>query len=302
MSVIPHVLVVGDVMRDVIVVPEAAMRHGSDINAQVRFAPGGSAANQARWLAAEKLDVTLVARVGLGDAEPLTLQFAAAGVDAVLVEDPDLATGALVSLSEPDGDRSFFSDRGANKNLSIKDVPTGAIAEADLLLLSGYMLFAESGRRTALSLIENARQVGTRVALDAASAGYILDVGVAAFLSWTRGIHTLFANEEEAALLSGSNVAEQQIEMLHGQFLQVVIKRGAHGAMARAADGKIIKGAAQPANCVDSTGAGDAFAAGFLSAHLTGLSLAEALDAGNRVASRAIAHLGGGPQVISRPG
>lgn len=287
------VLVVGDVMRDIIVVPEAAMRRGSDVNATIRLVPGGSAANQAKWLAHESVDVTLVARVGAGDSAALTAEFSRAGVRAELTEDPELTTGVLINLSEPGGERSFFSDRGANQNLSVDDVPEQVLAGADLLMLSGYMFFADTGRDTALALIAKARAAATPIALDAASAGYIADVGVSPFLTWTDNVDLLFANAEEASLLAGAAEVEAQMAVLSKTYGQVVIKQGVKGASTSTSDGTIVHCAAEAVECVDSTGAGDAFAAGFISAKLRGMGLGACLQAGNHAAALAVSKIGG---------
>lgn len=294
----PRVLVVGDVMRDIIVVPEGAMRRGSDVNASIRFVSGGSAANQAKWLAHQHVNVTLAARVGRGDGARLAAEFEHAGVDAILAEDPELFTGTLINLSEPGGDRSFFTDRGANQNFAVADVPDSTLVEADLLLLSGYMFFAEVGRGAALGLIERARARGIKIALDAASAGYIADVSVPAFLGWTAGIDLLFANAEEAALLSGAVEGDLQAQTLLSTYVQIVIKQGGQGAIGAGPDGAVHHSSAVAATSVDSTGAGDAFAAGYLSHLLRGSEQDDCLRAGNRAAAEAVGHVGGGPQPV----
>ena len=292
----PRVLVIGDVMRDIVVMSAGEMRRGSDVNASIRIVPGGQGANQARWLAHQQVAVTLVARVGAGDHQSISAELSLYGVDALLADDPELPTGTLINLSEPGRERSFFTDRGANKNLAIEDVRAADLPRADLVLLSAYVMFSETGRRTAKQTIAWAQKAGVRIAVDAASAGYISDLGVSQFLSLTAGVDLLLANAQEAQLLSGAENPVEQVERLLGNYPQVVIKQGAKGAIASAPDGGIISCAAEPTACVDSTGAGDAFAAGFLSARLNGKLLADGLAAGNRAAALAISRVGGGPQ------
>lgn len=290
-----RVLVVGDVMRDILVMPVGPMRRGSDVNASIQFVPGGSAANQAKWLAHQNADVALVARVGPGDGETLRAEFAQVGVEAILTEDPILPTGTLINLSEPEGERSFFTDRGANQNLAIEDVPQDTLVCADMVLLSGYLFFAEAGRHTALGLLDKVRSADTCIAIDAASAGFIADVGVSTFLKWTVGADILFANAQEAELLSGEQRADRQIAVLLEHYKHVVIKKGAEGAIAAGPDGDIHSATATAETCIDSTGAGDAFAAGFLAHKLGGAPLPDCLDAGNRTAALAVGRIGGSP-------
>ncbi len=293
-----HVLVVGDVIRDILVIPEGPIRRGSDVNASIQIVPGGSGANQAKWLAHQGVEVTLAARVGAADLNTLEKEFSRAGVNPALTGDRAFETGTLINISEPGGERSFLTDRGANRNLSIDDISDEVLAATDLLLLSGYLFFAESGRQTALDLIAWAQRVNVRTAVDAASAGYIADVGVSAFLKWTSGVDVLFANEEEAQLLSGKAALDEQLTVLLDHFPQVVIKQGADGATSARRGGASDHASAVVAECVDSTGAGDAFAAGFLAAFLRGEDELACLTSGNLAASIAVGQLGGAP----RPG
>src|ERR1700722_10187241 len=113
----PRALVIGDVMTDVIVRPEGPIARGSDRRAAITVQPGGSAANQAAWLAPYGAGVDFVARVGAADVGRETARFKAIGVTPHLVSDPDRETGRLIALIDPDGERSFLTDRGANEAL-----------------------------------------------------------------------------------------------------------------------------------------------------------------------------------------
>src|ERR1700755_3109832 len=115
-----RVLVIGDVMTDISVRPEGPIARGSDRRATITVQPGGSAANQAAWLAHSGASVGFVARIGAADVESETARFAAMGVTAHLVGDPDRETGRLIALIDPDGERSFLTDRGANEALEAR--------------------------------------------------------------------------------------------------------------------------------------------------------------------------------------
>jgi sugar/nucleoside kinase (ribokinase family) len=127
--------------------------------------------------------------------------------------------------------------------------------------------------------------------VDAASAGPLRRVGGAAFLDWVRGTDLLLANEDEAVALVGS----ADPVALTGSARYAVVKRGADGAVWAAAGGTVAV-PAQPATMVDVTGAGDAFAAGLLSAWLDGAAPADALRAGHRLGARAVARTGARPE------
>ena len=289
------ILVVGDVMTDVIVRPHGPPVRGSDRAATIREAPGGSGANQAAWLGHLGVRVAFAGRVGAADAAAQAAGLRAHGVVPRLAADADLPTGILVTLLDPDGERSFLSDRAANTALCAADLPACLLDGARLLHVSGYSLFSEGPRAAVLALCAAAGQRGTPVTLDAASAGFLAEAGASAFLGWTTGVETLFANADEAAALTGEADPACQLAALSRHFSVVVLKRGADGAMALARGGAAVAVAAPVVAAVDTTGAGDAFLAGFLAARLRGVELAGCLAAGAALGARAATLLGGRP-------
>ena len=223
-------LVIGDVMTDVIVRPEGPIARGSDRRASITVQPGGSAANQAAWLASYGAGVDFVARVGAADVERETARFRAMGVTPHLVGDPVHETGRLIALIDPDGERSFLTDRGANEALEAHDISDALIANASHISLSGYSFFTPSTRAAVLDVM---RRAGDKpISVDPASAEFLREVGADNFLAWTRGATILFPNEEEAAVLANSTDPETQGERLAKHYPIVVIKRGAAGAEA----------------------------------------------------------------------
>ena len=170
-------------MTDIIVRPQGPLARGSDTRATIAFRSGGSAANQAAWLAAFGVDVNFVARVGMPDVESETMRLKAAGVKPHLVGDSERETGRLVALIDPDGERSFLTDRGANEALRPGDIPDALIADAALIHLSGYSFFAPSPRAAVLDVM---RRAGDKpVSVDPASAEFLREVGTENFLHWT---------------------------------------------------------------------------------------------------------------------
>ena len=252
-------------MTDVIVRPEGPLAKGSDRRARIAFRPGGSAANQAAWLASFGVQVDFVARVGLADVESEMARLAAHGVTPHLFGDPAHETGRLVALIDPDGERSFLTDRGANEALEAGDIPGALIAGAALIHLSGYSFFAPSPRAAVLDVM---RRAGARpVSVDPASAEFLREVGAENFLKWTRGAAILFPNAEEAAVLADLDDPETQCARLAALFPLVVVKRGAAGCEA-AAGARRWRAEAPKVEAIDATGAGDAFVAAFLAARL----------------------------------
>lgn len=291
-----RVLVVGDVMTDVIVVPEGPLLRGSDRRATIRSRPGGSGANQAVWLGAMGTRVSFAARVGAADKPQLEAYFRSFHVDPVLTADPQLASGMLVTIVDADGERSFLTDRGANLALERSDMPVWLLEDTRLLLVSGYSFFAAGPRSAVQWITGEAGARGIGVAIDPASVGFLREVGPRNFLDWTAGAATIFANAEEAAELTGCTDLEEQMVALGAHYGRVVIKRGSAGAALGDRSGIHISLPAQVTEVVDSTGAGDAFAAGFLTAEFGGGSPEECLRAGIEAGGRAVATIGGQPE------
>jgi len=290
-----RILVVGDVMTDVIVKPEGPIVHGSDRRAEIRSRPGGSGANQAVWLGAMGADVQFVARVGAADVGQYQAYFAGFGVDARLSGDDVLASGVLVTILSPDGERSFLTDRGANLGLCREDLHADLLDSVDMLLVSGYTFFADGPRAAVMELFAAARQRTTRISVDPASVGFLNEVGIANFLAWTKGATTIFANESEAQALTGSDDLTVQMAVLGEHYERVIVKRGQLGAAVGGAAGVVLDRPAPKVEAVDSTGAGDAFAAAFLAAELRGEELEACLLAGIAAGTEAVKRVGGQP-------
>ncbi len=289
-------LVIGDVMTDVVVRPEGPIARGSDRRASITLQPGGSAANQAAWLAYFGAGVDFVARVGAADVERQTARFEAIGVTPHLVGDPTHETGRLIALIDPDGERSFLTDRGANEALEARDIPDALIASASHISLSGYSFFAPSPRAAVLDVMRRAGD--KQISVDPASAEFLREVGADNFLAWTRGAAILFPNEEEAEVLAGSTDPETQCARLAALYPLVVIKRGASGA--EAAEGaRRWRIKARKIEAIDTTGAGDAFVAAFLSQRLNGADIQPSLERGAAAGFDAATIVGGLPRSAS---
>ena len=290
-----RVLVVGDVMTDVIVVPEGPIVKGSDRRATVRSRPGGSGANQAVWLGAMGADVVFAARVGADDKAMYENYFRGLGVVPVLAGDREQPSGVLVTIVDPDGERSFLTDRGANLNLSPDDLNASLLDDIGMVMVSGYSFFAPGPRAAVQGLFAAAQARGIAVAVDPASVGFLVEVGAAQFLDWTHGADWIFANEGEAEALTGIVGYEAQMRALGERFGTVLIKRGRLGAALGGRDGVRVLLPAPMVTVVDSTGAGDAFAAGFIAAHLAGENEATALAKGIAAGAKAVQSIGGQP-------
>jgi ribokinase len=279
------VVVLGDVMADVVAVVARPLARGSDTPARVRFGGGGQGANTAAWLGALGAPVALVGRVGddvAGRAAVAALRALGVDVRAVTV-DAARPTGCCVVVVEPDGERTMLPDPGAND--APAELPDGLPAAGDHLHVAGYALLRAGSSPGARAALDAARAVGATTSLDPSSAA-LLDRGSFAGLRFD----LVRANRDELRALTGGDDPRG----LLGLASEVVVTLGADGAVWT--DGaREERVPAEPAEVVDTTGAGDAFVAGLLAARTPGADPRAALAAGCRAGALAVARLGGRP-------
>jgi sugar/nucleoside kinase (ribokinase family) len=288
-----RVIVVGDLMADVVATIASPIAHASDTPAQIRSTPGGGGANVAARLADHGVPVLLVARAGDDAAGRTSLEgLTRHGVELEVAIDSLHATGVCVVIVEPGGERTMLPDRGANAALEPADLPIDEFAAGSHLHLSGYTLLDPGSRPAGLVALEHARAAGMTISVDPASAAPLAEVGAHNFLGWTRRASLLLPNAEEAAVLTGARDPEAAAWALAKDGREVVITLGDQGALW--SDGQHVERArASPAPAaVDSTGAGDAFTAGWLASRLQGADATEALAAANFAAAQAIVQSG----------
>ena len=284
-----RIVVVGDVMTDVVAALSGPIAHGSDTPARVTQRGGGAGANVAVWLARAGATVTLIGRVG--DDAPgrdAAAGLGAAGVDARLAVDPARPTGACVVLVEPGGDRSMLPDAGANAGLEPAPLPD----DAAHLHVAGYALLHPGSRPAARALIAAAHERGLSVSVDPSSAAPLQRGGAAAFLEWVAGCDLLLPNRDEAAVLTGMTDPKAAARSLTAHAHEVAVKLGSQGALWTDGE-RQVRAPAVAVLAKDTTGAGDAFAAGLLAARLAGADAADALGAGCALAAEAVTREGG---------
>jgi sugar/nucleoside kinase (ribokinase family) len=286
------VVVVGDVATDVVAVLAGEPAPGSDRPASIRSRGGGAGANVAVHLAQLGVPVLLAGCIGDDAAGAgLVAELTAAGVGLALRTVPRAATGTIVSLVEPDGQRSMLADRGANLDLRPDDVP--APEPGGHLHLSGYTLLDPGPRAAGLAALDAATAAGCTVSVDPASTGPLAAYGVDRWLADTAGATVLLPNADEARLLTGWADAADAAQALARTHPVVAVSLGAAGALWASGE-MLVHRPAHAADVVDTTGAGDAFAAGLLAVWLadpTG-EPADALDAGLARAAEVVGRLG----------
>ncbi len=276
-----RVVTLGDLLLDVVVRLGSEPVADDDVPAAIALVPGGQAANVAAWARWLGADARLVAR--RADDPVGRLIAAELGARGVELAGPTRGgrTGSVVALVAPDGARTLASDRGASGELGPGDVAGAMVADADVLHVAGYTLLRDAGAEAALALALAARRYGARVSLDLSTAHGIEQLGREQMRSRVRALapDVVFANEDEAAVF-GEPLADTW-----------VVKRGALGCTVEHRGTRVAHDAVAVDGVVDTTGAGDAFAAGFL---LEG-DLTRAARRAQQAAARCVTRVGALP-------
>ncbi len=292
----PRAVVLGDLALDVVLAPSRGLELGTDVPGVVRFHQGGSAANTARWLARLGTRTTLVCAVGRdGPGRALVETLSAHGVTVRAARPVGARTARIGIVVDASGDRSFVADRGAADLLVPTHLRPAWFRGAGVLHLPAYSLLGAPlavARGTGL-----ARDAGASVTLDLASSAPLLDRGrhAAERLVLDLAPDLLFSTVGEA----GAFLGDANVESLLAFAPAAVVKRGAAGAtiLVRRAGRTAVRleVATRPVVASDTTGAGDAFDAGFLAAWLaadrvtTPAAMRRAVMAGHRAATRHLA-------------
>jgi sugar/nucleoside kinase (ribokinase family) len=294
-----NVLCIGDVMLDVIArinVTPQKINYGSDTTSRISTNGGGAAGNVAAWLTRTTASSTIVSHVGDDPAgSALIAEFDALGVAHGNLAIAGETSGVVVVLVDSSGERTMFPDKGANSNLTLADLPK--LDGFQAVYISGYALLNPLARPGVLAMIEKIRTDSIPIYFDPASVGAMKDVSDKEIHQWFSLMNVLMLNEEESIYLTGLVDIERALDYLLEFSEVVVIKRGSLGAIAKTRGFDSISVPAIAATVVDTTGAGDSFAAGFIAAFAAKRDLTAALTAGTELAAQCVAIVGGRPRV-----
>jgi sugar/nucleoside kinase (ribokinase family) len=266
----------GDLLLDVIVRLDEPLSRGlrADAQAVTAVGPGGQAANVAAWAVSLGAEARFVGKRGDDDGGRLAAAgLAARGVEVLGPVAPG-GNGVVVSLVSPDGDRTMASDRGVAPELREDELEAAWFAGCDHLHLSGYSLL----RSPIAEAASAAARLAPSVSVDLSSWSVIESFGVDLFRERLQALApaVVFANEDEERLLGGPVPGATW-----------VLKRGSRGVVV---DG-VEHAAAPTGEVLDTTGAGDALAAGFL---------VGGLETGLEAAARCVERLGAMPPPVQR--
>jgi sugar/nucleoside kinase (ribokinase family) len=293
-----NLLCIGDVMLDVVAIIRDKINYGSDTPSKISTHGGGAAGNVASWAKVSGAPTHIVARVGNDFAGIAVLsEFDSLGIthDRSIV--PNASTGVVVVLVDPTGERTMFPETGANSGLQLHDLP--ALDKFGLVYLSGYALLDPISRPGVLEMISRINGANIPIFFDPATVGGMSEVDIAEVRSWLPLMGGLFMNEEEATFLTGETDYSKALDALLKDSPLAIIKRGSNGAVGKTRDSEMINIPALPATVVDTTGAGDSFAGGFIAQWLNSGTLHDCMSAGVSTAAQCVAIIGARPHVTT---
>ena len=316
----PDIVAIGDAIVDVIATCDDAflVEHGLpkgsmqllDTEAanrlyaamgNARETSGGSAANSMAGIAAMGGRAAFIGQVAddqLGeifrhDMRALGVQFDTPALNS----GSEHPTGRCLILVTPDAQRTMNTCPGASHQLTPKALDEGLIGSAAITFLEGYLWGPERPRHAMLRAAQIAQQAGRTVAFTLSESLCIpgRKEGVMGMIDGGM-VDILFGNEDEVRHLTGCDGLDQSLAILAAKVPTLVITRGAAGALAIDKGERVDIPAAPVRKIVDTTGAGDLFAAGFLTARCRGHKLRKCLETGAIAAAEIISHFGARPE------
>jgi sugar/nucleoside kinase (ribokinase family) len=254
----------------------------------VTITPGGSIANSCRAMGHLGVPVGFIGKIGRDQiGKNYAKSLTDVSVENMMVVSPNLSSGVCTSFISHGGERTFADHMGASIDLKAEDLKPEMFNGYQYLFLEGYLVQDHASIEKGAKL---AKEAGMKVAMDMASYNIILEDHDFCTYLVEKYIDIIFANEEEAKALTGLGPYEAARELTEYCEI-VVVKIGAKGSLIATKD-KLSEVPAHTANCLDSTGAGDYFAAGFLYGLVNGHSLSQCAEIGSITAAEVVQVIG----------
>lgn len=291
-----RILCIGDAALDVIVKMQTEIHVGSDTTSQISMHGGGAAANTATWLAQLGHSVFFSCRLGDDAAgHAISSEFDLWKIEHQKTFLENEKTGVVVVLVDDKGDRTMFPDSGANSGISERDLPE--LRGFDAAYLSGYSLFNPLSTNGVLRMVNEIKDVGIPLIFDPASVGTMMAFNRKRVIETLTHMDITIMNEDEARYIADCDSLDKALDFITEIVSGAVIKTGSSGAIARIRGSNTVISHADAVNAIDTTGAGDAFAAGFIPMWLESKDLLASMNAGNEVARQCVAIIGARPSV-----
>ena len=257
----------------------------------VHFCSGGSAANTIVGIADMGGRVAYACKTGSDRFGTQYLEEMRQLGVAIEVAQTEGQTGTCVVLITSDAQRTMLTNLGISSSLAADDIVASEVAKAEYVYIEGYLFAGDSTRAAAYRAIELAKEHGVKVALTV-SDPFLIDICHDAFMDLIEGpVDLLFCNEDEARALTGKDDPIDCAQAIHQHCENVALTLGKHGSIImHAGEALPIEGVRVTA--VDTTGAGDMYAAGVLYGVTNGLSWQQAGHLGSHAAAKVVSQLG----------
>ncbi len=281
----------GDKGGMVLVDDEDIVNLVTQLGSALATAPGGSAANTTLGATRLGLKTTYLGKIGADvTAEEYRSNFVATGGDGSRFKHAMLPNGRCLSLVTPDGQRTMRTHLGAAMTFSPDEVTVADFAGARHAHIEGYLMFNPD---LAQKVMDSARAAGCTISMDLASFEVVKIARDWILGQLKQGVDVVFANEDEIRELFQSERSYDALARELASFGGIgAVKMGKDGAWIAKGDELHRIEPVKAANVVDTTGAGDSWAAGFLCGHLRGKSLAASGALGSHLGAETVQHLG----------
>jgi sugar/nucleoside kinase (ribokinase family) len=290
------VLVIGDINLDIIVNLREDINFDTDSDSEINFKGGGSAANFSFWLDYLNTPVRFISKTGDDFISNfLKNEFKNTNIDYINLKSTK-ESGRIVVLLDKNGARTMITDRKANLDFQEDDIRDEFFNEISHLHIGAYSFFGGKNMvDTALKVINEAKKRNITISFDPSSYSMIKKYGTDEILKQTKGIDFCFPNLEEAKVLTKRDKPEDMVKGLLKYYNNVILKYGKKGCFI--GDSKNVEFIQQneQVESGDTTGAGDAFTAAFISNYLKNNSLKKAAVYANKIAAKCVKNTGGRP-------
>ena len=291
-----RILCIGDAALDVIVKMQTEINVGSDTTSHISMHGGGAAANTATWLSELGHSVYFSCRLGDDAAgHAISTEFDLWKIEHRKKFLENEKTGVVVVLVDNKGERTMFPDSGANSGISESDLPS--LQGFDAAYLSGYSLFNPASTSGVLQMVNEIKKSSIPLIFDPASVGTMMSFGRERAIENLAPMDIAIMNEDEARYIADCHSLHDALQYITSIVPIAVVKTGSSGAIAQIRGEEPVTSHVDAINAVDTTGAGDAFAAGFIPVWLHSKDLLTSMNAGNEVARRCVAIIGARPSV-----
>lgn len=290
-------LVIGDINLDIIVNLRAKLNFDTDSQSEISFSGGGSAANFSYWLDYLGQKVRFIAKTGDDFiVNFLKEDFKETEIEFINLKSEKRNTGRIVILLSEDGARTMITDRGANVMMRPEDIKERYFDKVNHLHLGAYtFLGGKNMEESALNIIKKAKSKGITISFDPSSYSGLKKYGSNKILSQTKGIDFCFPNIDEAEELTQRTAPKKMVEKLLKNYKNVILKYGKRGCFIGDINGIEFIKQKEVIDKGDTTGAGDAFTAAFISNYYTNKNLKKAAVYANNVAAKCVKKTGGRP-------